>query len=159
MTEQELSFVSLSGSPAHDARATSKIVRSHVMRRYKSQKRAEARRGASANAIPSCFGKNGVSGKASSPESSTTGSATPDQDFALLAPSPQDPNESSSVFSQWPIHHTSGLDTLAALSGHSRWVYHPEPADLRTCLDGRLDPFSSLPISSTLAFAHATAVK
>src|SRR5687768_9169231 len=68
MEERELSFIHSTGKPMKDGQAN-KIVRAHVMRRFKQQQRAEARARKQSPAEPSPDYKNsrGCPSKAHSP--------------------------------------------------------------------------------------------
>lgn len=130
MTESELSFITFTGRPARgrEARATNKVVRAHVMRRYKHQQRAAARKrvtGAESDVHP-------ATEPAFSPSPGVTGAA-------LIVPC------SPKAGPRRCGHRDTTLDMLEMR------VYPQNSAicPLSGLLDGTPDPFSSLPIRST----------
>jgi hypothetical protein len=137
MQEGELSFVNLSGKPIEDVEATNKFVRAHVMRRYKRQQRAKARKRGTPSEI------------SSSPKSSDLPCAVPDEILVFPTGSAHGLEDCSEADVIDCTPDSSGGETLATWDGIPSSASHPGSVYLGTCIDGNLDPFSSLPIPST----------
>ncbi|KIH91143.1 hypothetical protein SPBR_01605 [Sporothrix brasiliensis 5110] len=158
--DQEICFVNTTGKPAKGWRATNKTVRSHVMRRYKRQERTKTRKdGASDNdSVRALSGASleaaatvatdlepGVLSRNSSLEPSLSGSG-PSDDATRTRGSVSDRGTEGdgttlSLFDQdmeeWPAAENS----IAFPASRS--------PDIRTWLDGSIDPFACLPIPPT----------
>lgn len=157
--EQEICFVNTIGKPAKGWRANNKTVRSHVMRRYKRQERTRVRK--------EDAGYNNSS-RASTREPSieaATTSAT-DTDYDLMSRSTsREPSIPRSIPSgdgtTSHLGDESARSIGTALSVDDDAIEElpardngfafptPTPLNIRTWLDGNIDPFACLPIQST----------
>ncbi|KJR85087.1 uncharacterized protein SPSK_09616 [Sporothrix schenckii 1099-18] len=159
--DQEICFVNTTGKPAKGWRATNTTVRSHVMRRYKRQERTKTRKdGVSDNSSIRAFSTGaslaaataatdlepGVLSSPSSLEPSLSGSgpsddATRRRESARSDRGTEGGGTTLSILDQdmeeWPAADNS----IAFPASRS-----PE---IRTWLDGSIDPFACLPIPPT----------
>lgn len=135
MQRDTLTFISLSGDAAQDTRSTNTLVRAHVMRRYKRQQKAHS----STHADSTDTGKDEPTraGRSSGRfESSAKAPSTHSDSTSATGPSP-------------PSHLDEDLTPSEARNcqlSPPAWTSRPPPHGIETWLDGKLDPFLSLPI-------------
>lgn len=138
MQGDNFTFVGLSGQVDLDIQATNKLVRSHVMRRYRRQQKS-------------------TSPKEEDSQLRVEDKLFPDscsaEDFPSLAIFPYmdiSPNETTWL-DLWtaicPRTKTPARQNIATREQQSTSAYHSTSSDIRTWLDGEIDPFSSLLIN------------
>lgn len=119
MPEEKFQFIGQSGQFSQDTQATNKVVRAHVMRRYRRQQKKNQ--------------------PVSPPGNINTGLRRGSGTTVSSDPWPQPSPGSAAadfVISEDPIS-----DSVAAYQSNS-------PLSVQTWLDGELDPFSSLPVAA-----------
>ena len=136
MSGNDFTFIGLSGHTDLDTQATNKLVRSHVMRRYRRQQKSTSRKR-----------KHGPQSTKEDSISDTTWSSG-DVTFLAVPPCMDD----CAFEISWPDLLTSFIspESLAEqdrVAGEQQSTPEGDlpSIDIRTWLDGEMDPFSSLP--------------
>lgn len=136
MQEDNYTFVSLSGQADLDVQATNKLVRSHVMQRYRRQQKATSPK---------------KEGSPQSAEEEAISDTWASADFLSLTFLPcMDTSSTETTWSDlWAAINTNSLARQNKATSEQQFTSAcPSPSgNIRTWLDGEMDPFSSLPIN------------